>query len=779
MGEAYRLSNDDDAESQVPFAKTVYNFLNKKVLFWLEALILSYNTPVAGKALMSVKKLLAIYTSGLLFSPQKSLIRNFSKESTPSFVKRGPKVDENWSPILGVFEASSDSEIETMVFSSMDDMVVMTTSDPQLLMWNANNGYIHKDSRYNHAKWLRPSPDLQLLALITTQNVLEVCELKSGNTLWAVRLIYPNFQAMEFASDSQWLAVCHRNNLYLYARGGELCQSWTLGSEFLEGWSYYLSYSSTSDLLLCYGKFTSHGISIFDMGTGVHYKFPGVFAGGSFYADDSDERDNSDKGEFAKDIRVKAIRNAKFVPDSSLVMITVENGGMFLWDHSNMKCKKWLWGGNSIECFAYSHAEAWMVITSRNEIVLVDRDQKVILRLSYPYEPYWLFQDIQVSYDDKKIAVRSDTTAWLLDVQTGQADRPKKRESCILDDGVTIASHDDATTIEIENPITEVTSTLDIRNTVDGQVNSMAISPDGQLFGYTYRSQQDSTSINIWDLKKESLRFRVEAPGYLSDMAISPIVTDEDQWLAVCTSSKLILWHVNTTRFHLSITSPDKLERPCGKPFFRGTWMGVIWTYQRRKDLFVRYDIKTGQQLSQMDIPTRVNHYDTCLSPNGKWLLSYFGEYRQLLLSNIEAGVRCAVIDHNIGYLSFIGDSVLWTETGVLNFDLILDNLVNKSETGKIQILEIDRQVDQELPVITPSFHGYGYSADWEWITFDGRPLIWLPRQYRLEPLYSLLSSMSIGHHHIMARYAGGIYCIVFNNDAVDILRRAIGHLSI
>lgn len=60
MGEAYRLSNDDDAESQVPFAKTVYNVLSKKFLFWLEALILSHNTPVAGKALMSVKKLLAV-----------------------------------------------------------------------------------------------------------------------------------------------------------------------------------------------------------------------------------------------------------------------------------------------------------------------------------------------------------------------------------------------------------------------------------------------------------------------------------------------------------------------------------------------------------------------------------------------------------------------------------------------------------------------------------------------------------------------------------------------
>ncbi|CAF3446546.1 unnamed protein product [Fusarium graminearum] len=823
LREATEVSSKDNAELQKTFAKTVYGFLCDKFLFWLEALGLCHNPSIAGKALMSVKKLLAhdlsetsllqliedalrflhllgpiiethplqIYTSGLLFSPQKSLIRNLSKESAPSFVKRGPKVDENWSPILGVFEASSDSEIQTMVFSSMDDMVVMTTYDSQFLMWNANDGYIHKDSRYNHAKWLTPSPDLQLLAFITTHNptdarqswqdTLVVCKLNSGNTLWTVKLDGRYVEAMEFAPDSQWLAVCYSDNLHLYTRGGELCQSWTLVSENKSDEFYDLSYSSKSDLLLCFERLSERGIGVFDMRTGIRYKFPGLFATGSFHADDNDERDNSDKGEFAKDIRVKTIRNAKFVSNASLVMVLDYDGGVFLWDFSNMRCKKWFWDGNYIDCFAYSHAEVWMVITSGDEMFLVNRDHGVILYRFYLPDHIGDFKEIQVSYDDKKIAVRSYSTAWLLDVQTGQVDRSKKRESYILDDGVTIVSHDYVTTIEIENSITEVTSTLDIRNTVNGRVQRMTISPDGQLFAYTYWSpeRRHLTPIHIWDLKKESLRFRVEVPEYVEDMAISPIVTDEDQWLAVCTPSKLILWHVNTTQFHLSITSPDKLERSCDKAFFRGTWMGVIWNSRRHKNLFVRYDINTGQQLSQMDILTVYNRRDTPLSPNGKWLLSYRGQYGQLLLSDIEAGVHYTMINIFNKDLSFIGDSALWTETGVLHFDCILDNLVNKSETGKRHILEIDRQVAQELPVITPSIHGYGYSTNREWITFDGRPLIWLPQQYRLKYIYSSRSTISVGYHHIMAKYAGGIYCIFFNNDAVDILRRAIGHLSI
>ncbi|UZP36958.1 hypothetical protein NXS19_004774 [Fusarium pseudograminearum] len=348
--EAYRLSTEENAGSKMPFAETVYNFFCKRFLFWLEALSLSQNIPVAGTSLLSLKGLpgvcsspisleqrdvlsgesdaglqmpfakngyksflkrvlsqfqrhrlssntpvagnylvsredlpaqaisepslleliedvlrflhlfrpaiethpLQIYTSGLLFSPQNSIIRNLFKDSTPSFIKRGPKVDDDWSPMLGVFDTSPGTKIRTMIFSDKDDTVVMTTSDSQLLMWNINTGHVHRDSRYNYAKSLRPSPDLQLLAIITTQNVLEVCELNSRNVLWTVKLSSPFVLAMEFAPDSQWLTVCHDYNLYLYDREGRLCQSWTLETELIGPASYHLSYSLTA--IYCYAS---------------------------------------------------------------------------------------------------------------------------------------------------------------------------------------------------------------------------------------------------------------------------------------------------------------------------------------------------------------------------------------------------------------------------------------------------------------------------------------------------------------------------------------------
>ncbi|WXC44635.1 hypothetical protein QX201_004370 [Fusarium graminearum] len=60
LREATEVSNKDNAELQKTFAKTVYGFLCDKFLSWLEALGLCHNPSIAGKALMSVKKLLAV-----------------------------------------------------------------------------------------------------------------------------------------------------------------------------------------------------------------------------------------------------------------------------------------------------------------------------------------------------------------------------------------------------------------------------------------------------------------------------------------------------------------------------------------------------------------------------------------------------------------------------------------------------------------------------------------------------------------------------------------------
>ncbi|CAG2010651.1 unnamed protein product [Fusarium graminearum] len=241
---------------------------------------------------------------------------------------------------------------------------------------------------------------------------------------------------------------------------------------------------------------------------------------------------------------------------------------------------------------------------------LMDRDEGIVLQ-QYHLETtkHYPIKRIQVSFDDKKIAVHSEITAWLFDVQTVLANLPKKTYGHILDDGVTIASHERVTMIEIENPIAEVITTLGIRNARDGEVNCMALSPDGQLFAYDDwpGSGQYPSSISIWHLNSGSLRFRNDISDKIHFIAISPSAGSRDLWIAVGMLSKLLVWDVNTTQFHCSIDFSYMGKYPA-KVFFSGSRMGVLWgpfpEFGRYfTDLFICYNINTGRRLSQLDFP--------------------------------------------------------------------------------------------------------------------------------------------------------------------------------
>jgi hypothetical protein len=166
------------------------------------------------------------------------------------------------------------------------------------------------------------------------------------------------------------------------------------------------------------------------------------------------------------------------------------------------------------------------------------------------------------------------------------------------------------------------------------------------------------------------------------------------------------------------------------------------------------------------------------MSPNGKWTVSYIFRCRRLLLSDVEAGIQYAVVDIDAKWFSFIDDSTLWTDQGVLSLDCVLDDLAVESRSGRTQIVEMDNQVVQELPLIIPTFGKYGRDASGEWITFDTHPLIWLPQQYRPNTV-THLGQMAIGHHHVTIESSRGTYSIVFTNDTGDYLRQAMDNLVI
>ncbi|KAF4947133.1 hypothetical protein FSARC_14038 [Fusarium sarcochroum] len=736
--EVCQLATKGGIREEMLFVETIHEFLMDKFLFWLEALSLCKNLPVAGRALLFLKDHPTTYASGLLFSPNKSLIRNMFERCTPNFIERSPRVDDAWSPILSIFETTPETHIRTLSFSSTSQLLAMTTSDSQLLIWKVSDGSMHKRSKYVDAMLLTPSPDLQYLAVITTryssdakefvQHAIEVRELDSNNTLWTRPLSSRKVFAMEISPDSMWLAVCYENEIHLYPCGG-----------------------------------------VFDRQTGIQYQCP-------------------DLNDASCDEGFESINDAKFVTNTHSVLICGSEMGIYLWEAVNGELEQRLLHVDYANCLACSHYEAWVTIASHRELSLLCGNQGTLLQsLELPTEDS--LEAIKVAYDDSKIAVCSSTTVWLLDVHSIPADRPsserqRERFPYILNDGISIAYHDLDTTIEIENPMAGVATTLDIRNHVRGVVRFMAFSPEGQLFCYSDRS-----SIHVWDLGKRSWRYSFEVPAKIKHIAISSHVRGDGQWVAVCTSFKVLVWNITTGEFQRSIEFPDRWERRAARAYFVGTKLGVAWCLSARKSIgrtrdeaFVLFDIKTGHQLAQLELPCSWIVFEAAggtlsVSTNGKWTVSYVFRSRQLLLSDVDTGMYCAVIDIDTQWFSFVDDSVLWTCKGVFDLDRVLENLTVDPGTIKRQIVTMDNQVPQELPVIVPNFDKYGCSTQCDWITFHGKPLIWLPQQYRLKT-HTFREQMAIGHRHITIEYPRGIYSIVSTSDAGDRLQKAMHNLT-
>ncbi|WZH42297.1 uncharacterized protein QYS62_003288 [Fusarium acuminatum] len=812
--EAHQLSIQDGTEEKIPFVDTIYNFISEKSLFWLEALSLSQNLSAAGKALLFLKDLptqvlsqpavisliedalrfllflnpiiesypLQIYASGLLFSPKKSLIRNLFEQHTPKFISRRPRVDDIWSPILSVFETPPETEISTMSFSPTSEMLVITTSDSQLLIWNVSSGYIHKRSKFDNATLLTTSPDLQWLAVITmryssnaekhVQDALEVRELDSNDALWTRTLNGRQALAMKISPDSRWLAMCYKDELHVYDGEGGTPRSWPLQLELDKEPSditpWRMEFSSDCALLLLLYYNHGYGILVSDLRTGTQYKCP------------DSEREFTKIGE--------DINDAKFVPNTHLVMICDNEMCIYLWDFLKGECNEWLMNDDYVDCLAYSHADSWMATISDKEVMLLCRDQRTLLRQLELPDDEGLYA-IEVSYDDTKIAVCSRTTIWVLDVGIIMGTEPssdEQKEICphILNDGISIAYNDLFTTIEIENPIEGAITTLDIRDSLRESVNVIALSPEGRLLAYS-----DGSSIHIRDLYRGHLRYSFEVHAEAEYIAISSEIGGDGQWIAVCMPFGVVVWHIDPGQFHRLIKFPDESGRHPARAFFVGTRLAVSWCFhpwERSPDIryetLVLYDIKTGQHLTRRNLPCSCISFSSqggnlSMSPNGKWMVSYVFGCRRLLLSDLEAGIQYAVVDIDAKWFSFIDNSTLWTNQGVFVLDCVLDDLAVESRKSRTQIVETGNQVSQELPLIIPTFDKYGRDTSGEWITFDTHPLIWLPQQYRPSP--TDLGQMAIGHHHVTIESSRGTYSIVFTNDTGDYLRQAMDNLVI
>ncbi|KAJ5370787.1 uncharacterized protein N7496_006879 [Penicillium cataractarum] len=89
---------------------------------------------------------LQIYSSGLLFTPRKAIIRKYFKEELPSWVLRPPDVEEAWSEDLQSLEGHSFG-VQVVSFCSKGRILASGSFDKTIRLWDTRTGALQQTLR--------------------------------------------------------------------------------------------------------------------------------------------------------------------------------------------------------------------------------------------------------------------------------------------------------------------------------------------------------------------------------------------------------------------------------------------------------------------------------------------------------------------------------------------------------------------------------------------------------------------------------------------------------
>ncbi|CAG8294002.1 unnamed protein product [Penicillium salamii] len=616
-----------------------YLFLEEHFLHWVEAMsLLGFASDVVGMLSLLQKNIpsnqdseismflydakrfilknlqmadyapLQLYSSGLIFAPQKAIVRRQFKSEIPNWICQLPQVEETWSSELQTLEGHS-SLVNSVAFSPDSALLASGSCDSTIGLWDTATGTLQQtldDNATYSVNSVAFSPDGRLLASASNDEKVPLWNLATGTLQQTLddNAIY-SVNSVAFSPDGRLLAS---------ASDDEKVRLWDLATGTLQQTLDDNSDSVNSVAFSPDGRLLASAdakVRLWDLATGTLQQ--------------------------TLDDNSSIVNSVAFSPDGRLLASAGEK--VRLWDPVTGVQQQFLEGhSDDIHSVAFS-PDGRLLASGSSDSTIRLWDPTMVAPQSAREGHGCPVISVKFSPDGQLLVSRcEDRTMGVWDSATGallqikEYLRPVKEVACSLD-GQLLAFNTDWGELTLWDMTTNV-----IQDLYSDHTRSLTFSPDGQLLATLSWNE-----VLVWDSATGTLQQRLETH---SDSAISVVFSPDCQLLASVSADQTAqLWDLATGTMQQVIPINGKIT--CFEFFTDGL-------HPEANSCLLDIEPNGDEPASNIDPKTleiSIEH-EQWIKVNGKILLWLPPEYRAI--SSTIHGNTIA-IGHGTGRVSFLG----------------------------------------------------------------------------------------------------------------------------